>query len=412
MRIAIFAETFLPKLDGIANTLCHLLDYLQEQGHRALLFCPRGAPDTYAGTRVIGLPAMAFPFYRDLRLVPPVVSVSNELRAFDPDLIHLVNPASLGLVGMGEAARRGVPVVASYHTDLPGYTHQYGMPFMEGPMWSYLRFVHNSADLNLAPSQFTRQQLLAHGFKRVRIWGRGVDTERFDPAQRSLAWRERLSEGQCERPLLLYVGRLATEKRVDWLRPVLDANPEARLAIVGDGPEREHLERVFAGTDTVFTGFLTGHDLASAYASSDLFVFPSPTETLGNVVLEAMASGLTVVAPNSGGPLDHVRDGENGYLFDSTNKVDLINIVTSLVAGQGYTRWLGARARQYACTQTWDKVFGRLMADYRWSLAYRRRVARQRRLRGGWSQITMLVQNARNDLRKQHEQVTSHPGYE
>ena len=412
MRIAIFAETFLPKLDGIANTLCHLLDYLQDHGHRALLFCPKGAPEVYAGTRVIGLPAMAFPFYRDLKLVPPVVNVSEELRDFRPELIHLVNPASLGLVGMGEAARRHVPVVASYHTDLPGYTHQYGLPFMEGPMWSYLRFVHNAADLNLAPSRFTRRQLLDHGFKRVRIWGRGVDTERYDPAQRSLAWRERLSAGEPDRPLLLYVGRLATEKRVDWLRPVLDALPQARLAVVGDGPERENLERTFAGTDTVFTGFLTGRDLAAAYASADLFVFPSPTETLGNVVLEAMASGLTVVASRSGGPLDHVQDGENGYLFDPDSQSDLIDIVSSLVAGHGYTRWLGVRARQYACTQTWDDVFGHLMDDYQWTLAYRRRVVRQRKVRGGLAQLATLVQNARTDLRKQYEQVTSHSGYE
>lgn len=396
MRIAIFAETFLPKLDGITNTLCYLLKYFCDQGHSALLFAPKGGPDAYAGTRVIGLPAVRFPLYPDLQLVPPVVRVSQDLTAFNPELIHLVNPASLGLVGMGEAASRQVPVIASYHTDLPGYTRRYGWSFMERPMWAYLRFVHNVADLNLAPSEFTRCQLVDHGFKRVRVWGRGVDAERFSPAHRSMIWRQRLSGGHPEKPLLLYVGRLATEKRVDWLRAVVDAVPQAALAIVGDGPERPALEQQFAGTGAVFTGFLMGGDLAAAYASADLFVFPSANETLGNVVLEAMASGLPVVAPRSGGPVDHVIDSQNGFLFDPDRQTDLVHMVSRLAARRSYLETLGVCAREYACTQTWDHVFQRLMSDYEWAISSRRR-DHQSKARGGLAPLAMLFQNLTSD---------------
>jgi glycosyltransferase involved in cell wall biosynthesis len=292
------------------------------------------------------------------------VDVEQELAAFQPDLVHLVNPASLGWVGLRHARALGVPIVASYQTDIPGYAVRYGLGLLQDPLWAYFRWIHNQADLNLCPSCFTQAQMEAQGFQRVEVWGRGVDTERFNPVHYSEPWRLRLSGGCPELPLLLYVGRLAVEKRVDWLHPMLISLPEVRLGIVGDGPQRAALEDTFAHTPTVFTGYLHGQALAHAYASADLFVFPSANETLGNVVLEAMASGLPVIAPRSGGLVDHVVDGENGFLFEPDDVEDMAARIRNLISDPVYARQLGAAARAYAELQTWEADLDGLLEQY------------------------------------------------
>ncbi|MGQ9681752.1 MAG: glycosyltransferase family 4 protein [Anaerolineae bacterium] len=364
MRIAFLAETFLPKWDGVTTALCHLLRHLQDRGHTSLMFAPRGAPSHYAGTSIIGLSSYPFPLYPELMLIPPLVDVQEQLAAFRPDLVHLVNPVSLGLAGMHQARGLGVPIVASYHTDIPGYAARYGFGILREPLWTYLRWLHNGADLNLCPSRYTQRELQARGFERVRVWARGVDAEHFSPRRRSLDWRNRLTAGCPDAPLLLYVGRLAPEKRIEWLRPVLAALPEVRLAIVGDGPSRPALEELFAGTRTVFTGYLQGEDLARAYAAADLFAFPSANETFGNVVLEAMASGLPVVAPRSGGPVDHVRDGHNGFLCAPDDPENFVAIVRRLVQDDALRRALGVWARAYATTQSWATILDALLDEY------------------------------------------------
>ena len=364
MRIAIFAETFLPRVDGISMTLGHLLEHLREKGHQSLVFAPKGAPREYAGSQIIGLTGLPMPLYPGLKLVPPGTDVSPELTAFDPDLVHVVNPAFLGLVGIRQARLLDVPVVASYHTDLPGYAEHYGLSFLRDPLWMYFRWVHNKADLTLCPSEFTRVELIGHGFERVGIWGRGVDADRYSPHWRRHEWRERLTDGHPDAPLLLYVGRLAREKRLHWLRPVLRAVPQARLAIVGGGPEGGELQVLLKDTATVFTGHLEGDDLSCAYAAGDIFVFPSASETFGNVVLEAMASGLPAIVPSYGGPVDHVHDGENGFVFDTDSLGDLIALARWLVEDREYARELGAGALAYARTQTWEATLDGLLDHY------------------------------------------------
>lgn len=365
MRIAIFAETFLPKWDGVANTLCHLLQYLAAHGHTALMFAPEGAPDHYAGTPIVGLPAFAFPLYPDLRLVPPIMNVERRLADFHPDIVHIVNPAFLGLVGLRHARNLNVPVVASYHTDLPGYTHIYRLSWFRNTLWAYFRWLHNQADLNLAPSHFTRRELEAHGFERVGVWSHGVDTTQFHPARRSAEWRAQLTDGHPDAPLLLYVGRLAVEKRIEWLRPVLDALPQVCLAIVGDGPLRPTLEKQFAGTPTVFTGYLRGDDLAAAYAAANLFTFPSANETFGNVVLEAMASGLAVIAPRAGGPVDLITQGINGFLCAPDDQTEWLTLIHQCVVEEPIMiQRMGQHARSFAESRSWEAVFNGLLHDY------------------------------------------------
>ena len=364
LRVALFTETFLPKVDGIVNTLCHLLDYFAEREYVSLLFEPEGAPARYAKTDIVAWKGVRFPQYPEMQLIPPVVDPLPWLDKFQPDLVHLINPVSLGLAGLRAARHLRLPVVASYQTDLPGFARRWGLGFLAEPLLRYLRWLHNQCDLNLTPSRFTQSELIATGYHRVHVWKRGVDTGHYHPNRRTNEWRQRLSGGHPDAPLLLYVGRLAPEKRVEWLRRLLAMLPQARLAIVGDGPSRPALERLFAGTPTTFTGYLRGADLACAYATADVFVFPAANETLGNVVLEAMASGLPVVAPRSGGLLDHVTDGKTGLLFEPEQESGMAEAVRLLLDQPAYARQLGEAGRRYTETITWTKTLDGLTRMY------------------------------------------------
>ncbi len=364
MRIALFTETFLPKTDGIVNALCQLLDHLARRGHSSVLFAPSGGPAHYAQTPVIGLTAVPFPIYPELRLVPPTVDVRDRLRAFSPDLIHVFNPVSLGVVGLRHARELVIPVAASYQTDLPGFAARWGLGLFSDLLWGYLRWVHDQADLNFCPSRFTLRELAQRGFRNLRVWGRGADTDRFAPGRASVAWRSRLTDGHPDAPLIVAVSRLAPEKRLAMLRPVIDALPRARLAIIGDGPTRWLLESQFAGTPTVFTGYLHGADLAAAYASADIFVLTGANETFGNVVLEAMASGLPVVAPDTGGQVDHVQHEVNGLIYPAEDSDALVAAVARLAADLPWARQLGAAGRVYAEGQRWDRILDGLIQDW------------------------------------------------
>jgi glycosyltransferase involved in cell wall biosynthesis len=364
MRIAIFTETFLPKIDGIVNTLTYLLAHLERRGHECMVFAPDGGPSHLGYTKVVGLPAYPFPLYPELRIVPPHLDVLDQLEDFRPDVVHALGPISIGLIGMRDARQLGVPLVASYHTDIPGFATRWGLDLFVDPLWAFLRWVHNQADLNLCPSTTTCRDLAARGFERLGIWSRGVDTGRFNSRRRSVEMRNRLSDGHPDSPLLLVVGRLSPEKRIAWLRPVLNALPGSRLAIVGNGPQRDELEALFAGTPTVFAGFLTGLELASAYASSDVFVFPAANETFGNVVLEAMACGLPVVAARAGGPLDFIADGQTGLFFSPESQDSLTEAVQRVVLDQSCAARLGESAYHYAQTRTWEIVLDTLIKQY------------------------------------------------
>jgi glycosyltransferase involved in cell wall biosynthesis len=268
--------------------------------------------------------------------------------------------------------------VASYHTDLPRYLPDHGLRWLEPAIWPLIRRVHGAAHLNLAPSRFTRRELLDHGVEPVEIWRGGVDTELFSPRRRSTAMRARLSGGVPDGPLLLSVGRLSPEKRLERLADLLDALPEARLALVGDGPARPALERLFAGRRAHFTGFLRGEELAAAFASADVFLMPSTTETLGFVVLEAMASGCPVVAARAGGVPELLEDGESGCLYDADDPQDAIRAVRALLAEPARRRFVAEQARKRAEESSWPRETRRLLLEYRKALA----IASQRGLAG------------------------------
>ncbi|CAK6701935.1 glycosyltransferase family 1 protein [Synechococcus sp. CCY9201] len=375
MKIAFFTETFLPKVDGIVTRLTKTVEHLVAAGDQVVIFCPEGAPESYRGAQVVGVPAMPLPLYPELKLALPRPAVSEALESFAPDLVHVVNPAVLGLGGIWLAKTRDIPLVASYHTHLPKYLEHYGMGMLEPLLWELLKAAHNQARLNLCTSSAMVEELSEKGIQSTALWQRGVDTDLFRPALRSPAMRLRLLDGRSDTgQLLLYIGRLSAEKQIERIKPVLEALPDARLALVGDGPYRSQLERIFAGTPTSFVGYLAGEELASAYASGDAFLFPSSTETLGLVLLEAMAAGCPVVGANRGGIPDIVTDGENGCLYEPEGAdggaASLTAAVQRLLGDASRLEQLRRNARQEAERWGWAGATAQLRAYYRQVLGH------------------------------------------
>jgi glycosyltransferase involved in cell wall biosynthesis len=364
MRIALFTETFLPKVDGIVTRLSHTVDHLQRLGNQVLVISPDGGLTEYKGAKIYGIPGFPLPLYPELKLALPRPSMRQVLENFQPDLIHLVNPAVLGLGGLYYAKSLDVPLVASYHTHLPKYLEHYGLGMLEGVLWELLKVVHNQAEINLCTSTAMQDALVSHGIERVAVWQKGVDTELFQPDLGSVEMRSHLTQGHPESPLLLYVGRLSAEKEIDRIKPVLQAIPNARLALVGDGPHRADLEKYFADTPTHFVGYMTGKTLASAFASADAFIFPSRTETLGLVLLEAMAAGCPVIAANAGGIPDIVTDGVNGYLFDPSDDQGAIAATQRLLANPSEREYLRQNARLEAERWGWAAATRQLQGFY------------------------------------------------
>jgi glycosyltransferase involved in cell wall biosynthesis len=364
MRIALMTEPFLPKIDGIVTMLTKTVECLRRRGDEILIFAPSGGPKELFGAEVVGLPSMPFPLYPELRLAFPRASMRTKLKAFNPDILHLFEPALLGVGGLYYSQVLNIPLVISSHTNLPAYLRYYKLGVLEKLTWSLMRERHRRSNLNLCTSTVTMNDLQIHGIADLALWERAVDSNLFGPSARSIEMRNLLSDNEPERHLLLYVGRLSAEKEVARLRDVIQAFPEARLAIVGDGPVRHELERYFKGTPTVFTGYLQGTALASAYASADLFVLPSKTETLGLVLLEAMASGCPVVACRAGGVPDAVQDGCTGFLFEPADPDGLVSTVKRALSNQTGLDTIRMQARQDVGRHSWEGATDQLRQLY------------------------------------------------
>ena len=333
-------------------------------GHEVLVFAPHDPPESYAGHRVVKVPALSFrPWYPELFLGLPRPRLGRELDRFRPEVVHVVNPVVLGLWGTALAKQRNLPLLASYHTDITQYALHLKLPLLQEPSRRFLRDVHNQAHVNLCTSMPMVKSARALGIKRVRLWPKAVDTELYRPERRTKAMRERLTDGHPEAPLMTYVGRLSFEKRLDWLYGPVTRLPGVRLALVGSGPAEADLRRRFKGTNTVFTGYMSGLELAAAYASSDVFAFPSDTETLGFVAMEAMASGVPAVGARAGGIPDVIQDGENGLLFTPGDLGDLTDKLGSLLFDRELRAELGAHARADMERHGW-RAATQALADY------------------------------------------------
>lgn len=364
LKIAVFTETFLPKIDGIVSILCLMLQRLNELGHQVLLFGPPGGPAEYAGAEIVGVGGPRVPLYPELRFNIPRRFVWEKVSAFQPDLVHVVNPFVLGPFGMSYARRLRVPVVASFHTDLARYAQAYGVGFVAPLLWQYLRTLHNRADLNLCPSTAIHADLRRQGFRRVRWWQRGIDTEQFTPGPPDPEVRRQLSGGEPHKFLVVNVGRQAPEKRLHLLRDQLFPADNVRLALIGGGPSHAQLQRHFAGTPTVLPGYLRGQALVEAYRAADAFIFPSTTETFGLVALEAMACRVPVIAARTGGVLDTVQDGVNGLFFDPEQPQQMRAQVLRLRDQPQLREQLADNALRHARSRSWRATMDQLVEYY------------------------------------------------
>lgn len=364
MKIAIVTETFLPSVDGVVTRLRHAVERFTDLGHEVMVVAPDLGVTEHHGARVVGIRPVTLPFYKHRRFTLPSPNVDGIIRGFHPDVVHAAQPLLLASSGAYAAKRQRIPLVASYHTHLPRYLDLYrAWSWGKRPVWWQIKRNHALADVNLATSETMKQELTEQGIHNLHVVRRGVDTDTFHPRFASRQMRERLTQGHPEKKLLVFVGRLAAEKEIHRLRPLMNRRDDVALAIVGDGPFRGELEQMFAGTSTVFPGFMEGEELASAFASADAFVFPSVTETLGLVILEGMASGLPVVAARSGPTLEQVTDGENGLLFDSGDEASLDHAIHRLADADLRTR-IRTAARAEAEKYSWENASDDLLRYY------------------------------------------------
>lgn len=363
MRVAIVTESFLPSTNGVTTSVCRVADHLRAEGHEALIVAPSPAPATYTGYAVHA--ARSFPV-RQFHVGLPTGEIEAVLARFAPDVVHVASPFVLGASGLIAADRLGLPSVAVYQTDMPSYLRQHGRGLAgsaaEAGAWRWIRRIHSLADLTLAPSAAAADDLLGHGIPRVRRWGRGVDTALFHPGWRhdagSRAIRRALAPGG--ETLLGYVGRLAPEKELHRLVEIADL-PGTRLVLVGDGPARAELESLLPGA--VFLGLRHGDDLARAYAAFDAFVHTGTRETFGQTLQEAAATGLPVVAPAAGGPLDLVEHGRTGYLFDPQRPGSLRLCIQALLDAD-HRAALGRAGLARVASLSWSSVVTDLLGHY------------------------------------------------
>ena len=373
MRIAFFTETFLPATDGVVTRLRHTIEELLGMGDEMLVIAPKygEGPGSYKGVPIHRVSSVPLPPYPQIKLAPINPGVGTALRRFGPELIHAVNPFVLGWGAPFYSRRLDVPLVASYHTNIASYARFYGLGLFDRATRWYTRKLHNRAAINLCTSEATLRYLVDEGVERLHLWPQGVDARRFHPDMFSKDWRIRLTNGHPAERLLLYVGRLAHEKNIGNLRVVLGEVPGVRLALVGDGPARRDLEQEYANTPTVFTGVLQGEELASAFASADVFVFPSTTETLGIAMIEALASGLPVLAARAGAAGEVVDEGETGLLYDPGSDATLVAAVRKIVADDDLRARMGSKARASAERRDWRTSTRTLRGYYEQALGAR-----------------------------------------
>lgn len=370
MRIALVSETYLPQINGVSRTLTRLVNHCVEQGDRMQLLVPRyrsGAEEPGPSVRRRSWRGLRLPFYREVRL--PLVTprrIRRTLEDFDPQVVHIATEGPLGWSALQACRRLKLPVVSSFHTNFPHYLASYGMGRLEPLAWRYLRWFHNATRATLCPTPSIRELLLQRGFRHVAVWGRGVDSDLFHPDRRSEEARRALGIG-ADDLVIAYVGRLAAEKNLEQLCRAWRLLPEKdrrRLLLVGDGPMRGALEAESDGR-MIFAGYRRGEDLARCYAAADLFVFPSLTDTFGNVMLEAMASGLPVVGFDVAGPRDVIRHGITGLVVGERSAEALARAMAELLDASQKRAVMAGEARRYAESQAWDRILECVREQYR-----------------------------------------------
>lgn len=379
MRIAIFTDTYAPEINGVARTLQRLTSYLEKNDVEFRVFAPESRTPVPSVPQVERFASLPFLLYPECRLaLPNPLHLKQALEEFNPTLLHIATPFNLGLYGLHYGKKYHIPMVASYHTHFDEYLDYYKLAFLQKWLWKYMAWFHHPFQKVYVPSQSTKEKLLKKAVhQQIEIWSRGVDPTFFAPEKETSSIREMYNIK--EKNILLYVGRIAPEKDVDIVIAVFEALPdnikkESHLLVVGDGPLLKSLSEN-ASPNITFTGFMEGEQLAKVYASSDVFFFPSQTETFGNVVLEAMASGLPVVGARAGGVQHLVTHGQNGFLCSPRDVSSFAESINTLLENSDLQASFAKQARQFALTQSWDEIFARLLLSYRLVLTDKRHSA-------------------------------------
>ena len=363
MRVAIVSESFLPTLNGVTTSVTKVLDHLRDAGHDALVIAPAaGAPKTYAGFPVHQVPAIA---YRQFPVGLPHVVVQKLIADFAPDVVHAASPFLLGAQAIAAARRLDIPSVAIFQTDVAGYARRNNLGPATKLARRLIKWVHDGADLTLVPSTASMADLRGAGIERLERWGRGVDLSTYHPRNRltaeAMQLRARLA-GHGE-TLVGYVGRIAPEKQLERLAK-LRGMPGIRIVVVGEGPSEPAVRRALRGMPVTFLGSLRGSALATAYATFDVFVHTGTEETFGQTLQEAHASGLPVVAPRSGGPIDLVEHGVNGYLFPPDDDAAMRSLIDSLVSDASLRSRMGEAGRRAVLSRSWEAICSELLGHY------------------------------------------------
>lgn len=367
MRIAIIAEVFLPKIDGVVGRTLNLIQQLLAHGDEVAVICPEVSLPRNSPVPLIEFPGFPCPNYPEYIIGRPDRGLVRRLAEFRPDVIHFVNPFAFGFQCCDLLSRStlDVPTLFSFHTLYGDFVKQYpGLKPLSRLLWWLMRRYHNTADMNLTVSSVMVEELRHRGFERVELWPPAVDSGRFTPRQNNIDMRSRLSGNHPEAPLLLTVSRLAPEKNVGFLTEILLRIPNARLGIVGGGPQQEELERRFAQYNAHFVGYLSGDELAQAYASADVFIYASETETMGNVILESLACGLPIVAASAGGVPSLLRHGIEGFLFPPRNGELAAEYVRQLLEEPLRRQSMSAAAVASVQDRTWDAAAKKVRRDY------------------------------------------------
>mmetsp|Transcript_24544 Transcript_24544/g.44057 ORF Transcript_24544/g.44057 Transcript_24544/m.44057 type:complete len:502 (-) Transcript_24544:239-1744(-) len=363
-NIALLIEpTPFTHVSGYANRFNEMLRFLSKAGDNVDILTvdaktpKEELPTERFGYKIEHTQGFVFPLYDHISLTfdLPEMKGAKMMERNRPDLIHVTSPGFMLFAGLFYARVMRIPLVLSYHTHLPLYARNYGgfIPYHEEMAWALLRFAHSRADLTLVTSPQMKEEMESNGIPRVDVWRKGIDTVRFDPKFKSDEMRSKMSDGNPDEFLMVYVGRLGAEKRLKDIRPVLEKLPNARLCFVGTGPIEDELKEYFKGTKTVFTGQLSGDELSSSFASADVFMMPSDSETLGFVVLESMASGVPVVGCAAGGIPDLIRDDDTGFLVQTGDIEGYVNCAKKLMDNK-FRKQMGVRARKEAQKWGWE----------------------------------------------------------
>lgn len=372
IRLALFSDTYAPQVNGVSRTLERLAEAICERGGEVRVFTTSDPSASPAERDIVRFRSLPFWAEKHLRIsLPTFGTVHDQLKAWGPDIVHIATSFGVGIAGRAAARSLGIPLVTSYHTSLAQYSRHYGLTMLTPLSWTILRWFHNGGLRTYCPSKAIESELKHHGFLNVTRWSRGVDAQRYNPSYRSTAARRLLGAG-ADTVIVAYVGRIASEKglarALEGMNAAAAQLPNRFLfAFAGDGPLLSYC-RSHAPPDSVFAGRIVGKDLSEFYASADIFVFPSTTDTFGNVLQEAMAAGLPIVAADADPTREVLRDGDSrasvGRIFPGEDPKALASHLVELALDAELRTRMARHSRAVAVTRTWDKVFDELFEDY------------------------------------------------